>query len=103
MIKLKWIVAPAPTGRYRYFERRSWPHAEYADGSIAGSIYCADDYRPANVKTGNHSELTVRVADYSVTPWKWREVQKTYATLAEAKAALVRVLDKHPEIQKVQP
>ena len=36
--KVKWKVASAPTGRYRSFERRGWPGADYEGDIPAASI-----------------------------------------------------------------
>ena len=101
-MKLKWRVQPEPTGRYRSFKKRGWPTAEYIDGCIAASISCEDDYVPARVKSGDHKELVVRVADYSVKPWKWRTVKARASTLEEAKALVVRVLEAHAHFQPAQ-
>lgn len=68
MPKVIWKVAEAPTGMYRSFERRGWPVAHYADGSVAACISCEDDYCPRDVREGKHAPLTVRVADHSFTP-----------------------------------
>lgn len=98
-MKVKWIVAPKPTGRYRSFEKRGWPHAEYEDGQYAGSIVCTDqtqNYVPSQVKTGNHPPLKVRVYDYS-GPQRASVITKTeYKTLAEAKEVLAELLHKFP-------
>ena len=93
--KLKWRVAPAPSGMYRSFFKREWPSAEYADGKAAVNLSCADDYRPADARSGSHAPLTIHVADYSVSPWRWRTVQKRAATLAEAKLRALAVLEQH--------
>lgn len=98
-MKLKWKVQPEPTGRYRSFEKRGWPTAEYENQKIAASIHCDDDYVSARVREGDHKELTVRVADYSVTPWEWRTVKERARTLDEAKALALRVLEHHPHFQ----
>lgn len=101
-LKIKWVVQPQAVGRYRSFERRGWPVAEYADGTTAGSIRCVDDYVPRVVKNGNHEPLTLMVADHSQTPFKWMKATKQFTTLREAKAALTAILEKHPHLQKVQ-
>jgi hypothetical protein len=62
--KVVWHVAPVPTGRYRSFERRGWPTANYGKhGLIAASISCDDEYYPSDVREGKHAPLTVRIAD----------------------------------------
>ena len=95
--KIKWQVSPVPTGRYSSFDRRGWPTACYDDvefGDVCAFIQCDDEYRPTNVKTGNHAELTLIIADYSKEGNSWGRVKSTkkYATLKEAKEALVRIL-----------
>jgi hypothetical protein len=95
-----WKVAPAPTGRYRSFTHRGWPSAVYAgEGDrIAASIACTDRYYPQDAKNGTHAPLTLRVADYSVTPWQWRKVKAEFKTLQDAKDAFERVLKNNPEL-----
>jgi hypothetical protein len=102
MVKIKWQVAEAPTGRYRSFYKRGWPTARYKDTDRpALYIECEDSYVPANVKTGNHKELVVLVADYSVEQgtFQWRRLKARFKTLDEAKAAGERFLNAHPEMQ----
>jgi len=102
-IKIVWRVGEAPTGRYRSFERRSWPTAEYAESQkSAASISCEDEYRPANVKTGNHKELIVRVADWSPpepggAAFRWRTAKQRCKTLEEAKALALTILNANPQ------
>ena len=98
-MKIKWKVAEAPTGRYRSFEKRGWPVAIYESGHYAGYISCADEYYPANVKTGQHAPLTIGLYDYSQGSQNrksWR-FKKEFATLAEAKEGLIDALKKHPD------
>lgn len=93
-----WKVDPAPTGKYRSFAHRGWPSADYAGDRIAAKIYCEDDYEPQNARTGKHAALRLHVADYSVTPWKWRKAKGEFKTIQEAKDALVKILLDHPEL-----
>lgn len=102
-LKLKWKVQEAPTGRFRSFERRGWPMAEFPDGSMAAMISCDDDYIPRDVREGKHSELTLHLADYrdkgpEAAKWCWVKVTQKFKTLNEAKAAAPRVYEKHPEL-----
>lgn len=97
MSKVVWRVQEAPTGMYRSFQKRGWPQADYGkDGPIAATIYCKDEYRPRNVKTGEHGELTVRIADHSTKPWTWKVARRKCKTLAEAKELVARVLEQNP-------
>lgn len=95
-MKHKWKVSEAPTGRYRSFERRSWPSADYENGKPAAFIQCVDEYQPGRVKTRSHAPLLLRIADYSVTPFKWRLVTAQYNTISELKVGLIKILDKYP-------
>ena len=104
--KLKWRVDPPSVGRYSSFEKRNWPTADYADGRPALRITSEDEYRPSDVKTGNHKELTVFVADWAAHnagqtaekgAFKWRALQARFSTLQEAKAAGASFVEKHPE------
>jgi hypothetical protein len=106
MPKLKWRVGDVPTGRYRSFEYRAWPSAEYENGDTAGFISCVEEYIPTNVKTGNHPELSVYICFRKLTNeekkkhglvWN-RKLAKKFATLAEAKKGLQDFLDKNPDI-----
>ena len=98
-MKIKWKVSEKPVGRYRSFEVRPWPQAEYEDGQLAGMIICSDEYIPADVKTGDHHELKLRIFDYSLgSQQRGVLYAKTrYKTLAEAKIALSQILEQHPE------
>ena len=65
-------------------------------------IRCVDEYRPRNVKTGNHGELTVHVADWSPpkpgeASMRWRRVKRTAKTLTEAKKIAAKVLAENPQ------
>lgn len=96
-MKLNWKVQPAPTGRYRSFESRGWPTAEFANGDHAAHVYCEDEYVPRDVAVGSHRELRVVVADWSVTPWKGRTLVARPKTLAEAKALVQKFFDTFPD------
>jgi hypothetical protein len=105
MLKLKWRVGTIPTGRYRSFEKRAWPSADYADGRIAAHITCEHSYRPSMVRDGIHSPLTVRVADYSLPSnttdnrgFTWVTLKGRFATLAEAKQAASTLLARFPHM-----
>jgi hypothetical protein len=97
-VKKYWRVSPKPVGRYRSFESRSWPSADYSDGRVCARIACDDDYTPNAAKTGKHKPLILRIANYAHTPWQWVRAKQEFATLAEAKAALDRILETAPSL-----
>lgn len=106
MTKLIWRVQPAPTGRYRSFEKRGWPDASYddADESPAAMITSEDAYAPSRIKTGEHAELIVHIADWSIPPsFKWRQAKKRCKTLAEAKALAQAIIDANPTFRPRKP
>lgn len=97
--KIKWKVANKPDGRYASFSRRVWPTAHYVTPGedAAVQILCEDDYHPRDVKTGNHGELTIWVADHSAKPvWKWRAIKRRAKTLVEAKEIVAKFLTEFP-------
>lgn len=86
MINLVWRVGPTPTGRYRSFERRSWPSANFKGiDRPAAMIICTDEYAPWRVKESKHSELQVLVAIYADKTFAWKSMRATAKTLQEAK------------------
>lgn len=100
MIKLKWKVAPAPTGMYRSFHERGWPSASYNDSAEtpAAMLLCDQSYHPADVKSCNHGEITIKIADHSVgVHWKWRTLKRRAKTLAEAKELAADFLTRNPQ------
>jgi hypothetical protein len=104
-LKITWKVAEAPSGRFRSFQDRAWPSATYADGQSALHITCVDDYRPKQVKLGQHAELSVNIAVYPETreagksAFEWKRLKAKFATLAEAKAGGENFLNAHPEVR----
>ena len=116
MHKLIWRVDPAPTGRYRSFQKRGWPSAHYDDKDErpAAMIQCEDDYDPQDVRAGTHKELTVYVADYRPfvgdimihegNPkdrdgrFKWRKAKERAKTLDDAKRIAQSIIDNNPLI-----
>lgn len=105
-IKLKWRVQPEPTGRYRSFDHRGWPSADYPNGQGAASIHCEDDYSAKRAKGElPHTELSVWIAFHhpkSEWPLKggftWRTLKARFAILAQAKEAAQAFIDSHPEV-----
>lgn len=102
-VKLVWRVDPVPTGRFRSFQRRGWPSADYADGSPAFMLSSDDEYVPAKVRAGDHKPLELRVADYREASlekhggWRWARLKARPATLDEAKRLAEEFLKAHPE------
>jgi hypothetical protein len=104
-MKYIWKVSEAPTGPYRSFQKRGWPTAETPAGEVVATIGCVDDYRPADVKTGKHQPLILRVRRKTSTSeeiekfggFRWLRMIKEFATLDEAKAAFKRFVDNNPE------
>ncbi len=98
-IKIKWKVDPKPTGQYSAFQHRSWPTASFNDndGPAAAQILCSVDYTPERATSGEHPELKVLVADYSVDPWQWRVLKARAASLKEAKSLVASVYAKSPK------
>ena len=100
--KLKWKVEAAPTGKYRSFSTRGWPHANYPGdrGHLAGTIINTENqnYSAYMVKNNTHAPLKVVVYDYSlgVQQRKYVTSKATFATVDEAKAALLRIIEQNP-------
>lgn len=111
---LKWKVDSAPSGPYRSFQTRSWPHAAYAkSGQVAARLECKDEngvtveYRPANVREGKHPEITVFIAQHFHTAeeravkggFTYRRLKGRPKTLGEAKALAESACAAHPDFQ----
>lgn len=101
MAKIKWRVDPAPTGRYRSFEKRGWPGADYSTGAAAAQIYSTTGqaYIPSLARTGQHAPLELRVAEHgfwngdsSPETFRWRRVKQRFSTVDEAKAWVAKHL-----------
>ena len=106
-MKIIWKVAPVPTGRYRSFEERGWPSAEYENQEPAAWISCpGKEYIPSEVKIGNHPPLILFIADYSERsnggncPWTRKRVKKSFLTLKETKEWFAEFIKKNPVIAK---
>ena len=101
--KLKWSVCPAPTGRFRSFEKRGFPFADYENGRPAAKIECDKSYIPEH-RTATDLSLTVYVAEWyvreddDVLTFKWRRVKKTASSIAEAKEIAAIVLERNPSL-----
>ncbi|AYP28278.1 hypothetical protein HWB92_gp020 [Serratia phage vB_SmaA_3M] len=108
--KLKWSVSQAPTGRFRSFEKRAFPYADYANGRPAAKIECDKSYVPDH-RTATDLQLTVYVAEWfvrvddNVLTFNWRRVHRPACSIAEAKEIARIVLERnpglvHPDVRK---
>lgn len=105
--RVYWRVAPAGSGRFAAFERRSWPmgYSQHRDGSILIQIRCEDSYRPIYARGVNpDSPLRVYLADWRErtsdgrVTFVWRKLRNEAASLADAKAMAEHALTRHPEL-----
>jgi hypothetical protein len=94
MVKLKWRVAPAPTGRYRSFDKRGFPSAEYPDGRPAAMLECEESYKATFARNGGHKPVAVCVADYSKGGGRftWRKLLVEFASIDYAKEMAARAI-----------
>ena len=97
-----WRVDPAPTGRYRSFQKRRWPTAYYkGSDKPAFFIECPESYEPSKVTSGEHAGLTL-VACHHNHPnagnsWARLKFTSPFVTLAACKEAAEQALCEHPE------
>ena len=98
---LHWQAGAVPTGRYRSFDKRLWPHAHYGkDGPLAAMITCDDAYTPTRGRgVVAHAPLRVVLHNYSDNTRP--ALKARFATLQEAKDATFKFLTAHPEYQPV--
>lgn len=96
-MKLKWKVQPAPTGRYRSFDKRGWPQLLTPSDRVAAFIDCEDSYYPPWVREGRHKELSVIIYDHTngMQQRKTRRLVARFANLDEAKKAAETFLAAH--------
>lgn len=96
-LKYKWKVDPPPVGRYRAFDRRHWPKAEYPDGQIQAFIDCEEDYR-SNIEGKKHKPLTLMVFNYTdgAQKRKTMRVKTAYPTIEDCKIKLEELLAQFP-------
>jgi hypothetical protein len=74
----------------------------FFDGSRelpAGQIVCETSYSLRAAKNKTHKEMTVMIADHSVSPWNWRYLKAKATSLEDAKSMVVRFFSSHPEMQ----
>lgn len=100
--KLKWAVCPAPEGRFRSFETRGFPSADYENGHSAAKINCELSYLPEH-RYANDLQLTVYVAEWYVSDgdnhltFRWRKLKRLATSIAEAKEMAAKVLKQNPD------
>jgi hypothetical protein len=98
VIKLKWKVSSKETGKYASFQKRSWPRAEYPNGSPAAFIRCFDSYSPSRSRGEQpHAPLELWVALYkNGKSFDNRRLIKRANSLQEAKDLIVLFLERNP-------
>lgn len=96
--KYKWKISPPPAGRYKSFEKRLWPTAEYPNGMIQAFISCEDQYDPTRNRTGKHKPLTLMVYNYTDGPRKRKTMRITtsYPTIDDCKIKLEELMAQFP-------
>jgi hypothetical protein len=98
--KIHWRVADAPTGRYRSFQKRGWPMgwSDKNQTRAIATILCEDSYAPEKARSGEHAELSVRLAirKEEEKNWQWRRLVTRFTTLDAAKAAAQAYYDANP-------
>ncbi len=99
---LKWRVSSIPTGRYRSFEKRMWPSAEYQNGSPAVQLICTEPYSSRTVNADN-LEFKIGLADHSDPSNKetgagftWKYLKQRATSLAQAKILAQTFLQNNP-------
>lgn len=109
MDKITWKVASAPTGRYRSFEHRGWPHAYWSDGLTCAFISCEDSYTPARARgEQTHAELVVWVAIVREDKAQWQNcrLKQRCTSLAQAKELVQKFWEANYNLRyfrKVEP
>lgn len=97
-MKYKWKVSEKPKGKYRSFEKREFPFAEYENGEFAAQMISESWYDSEKKKKGEYKPITLVIADHSEKPWKRRVFKKRFLTIDDAKEAFKKLLKEHPEI-----
>ncbi len=98
MTKIVWRVDPKPTGRYRSFQKRSWPHARWgtSEGPSLSYLY-PDPWVDYWSRITETVILKVRVADHREKSFIWRTLKKRATGLAEAKEIVRKFYEEHPD------
>lgn len=99
-IRLKWRVGEVPTGRYRSFEHRAWPSAEWPDQQGAAYLTCEDDYTPERAAgRAAHAPIRVWVRIYRADgtgQFDNRALKSRPASLDSAKALVHHFFEAQP-------
>lgn len=99
----KWQVSPAPEGRYRSFEKRGFPLAEYQNGATCARIRCGDSYNPSRHKDATDLDLQVWIAVWGNGTFKWKTLKKRASSIKEAKLLVSDFLNGNQRNQVVHP
>lgn len=94
-MKLKWKVGDKPTGRYRSFQKRSWPTATFGtEGEMAAMIQADESY---SAKIAESTEVRLYVADHREKPWRWRKFKNSFPGVTKAKSVAEDFFRQRPE------
>lgn len=107
-IKLTWRVAPEPTGRYRSFERRAWPSAEYKNGACAAYMSHEESYEPSVHRNATDLSIKLHVAVWGLTEggkwgFRWRVLNKRASSIKEGKQIMEDFLNGVGKTSAVHP
>lgn len=97
MSKIVWTNSPAPSGRYRSFEKWHWPYASLGrHGEVVARLKPVDgcDYEP---KIKEEKELIVGIMDRRGDKPKWMRLKKTVKGFTEAKEIVNKFFEANPE------
>lgn len=97
-IKIKWLVQPKPTGRYKSFAKRGWPQAWYGEDLVA-AIHADEDYRPAIAGGLLCPALRVVVYDYrrGAQLRKSAQLKNRACSVDDAKRLVASFYKAHPD------
>lgn len=105
--KLKWRVSPEPQGRYRSFQTRAWPSAEYKNGAAAAYMANENSYEPAIHKNATDSVITLFVAQWVQKEgnwtFKWRSLGVRARSIKEGKELIETFLNGKMKDEVVHP
>ena len=101
-VSLHWRISAAPTGKYRSFQTRAWPSADYANGSPAITLYSDSKEEKENLESAT---IMICAADWSMGrldkakygSFVWRTLTKRATGLKQAKEIAAQFLAAHPE------